>query len=107
MTEKDELWYVQISLRTHVNNELDVQTFCNQCGELILQEFSEKSCSKCKNEAWNSANIGKKYRQMLVRLEQDHRFRNGLKIKYKEIWNEKFPMYRIPEPGNVGRVDSK
>jgi RNA polymerase subunit RPABC4/transcription elongation factor Spt4 len=104
MSEKDELWYVQLSLRTHVNNDLDVQTFCNQCGELILQEFKEKNCTKCQSESWNSTDISKEYRQMLIKLQQDHSFINQLKIKYKEIWNEKFPKYRIPDPRNVGRL---
>src|SRR5574337_566777 len=104
MTEKDELWYVQISLRTHVNNDLDVQTFCNQCGELVIQQFTEKKCDKCKSENWNGSSVSKKYRQMLIKLQQDQSFRNQLKIKYKEIWNEKFPEYKIPDPDNVGRL---
>jgi hypothetical protein len=104
LPEKDELWYVQLSLRSNVNNELDVQTFCNQCGELVLQEFTDKICSKCKSENWKSANISKEYRQMLIKLQQDQSFRNQLKIIYKEIWNKKFPKYRIPEPNTVGRL---
>lgn len=104
MSEKDELWYVQLSLRTHINNDLDVQTFCSQCGELILQEFREKNCSKCQSENWNSPNISTEYRQMLINLQHDQIFRKQLKIKYKEIWNGKFPKYRIPDPNNVGRL---
>ena len=104
MTENDELWYIQLSLRTHVNNNLDIQTFCNQCGELILQEFTEKNCSKCKSKNWNTPNVSKEYRQMLIKLQQDQDFRNQLKIKYKEIWNEKFPKYRIPDSSNVGKL---
>jgi hypothetical protein len=102
LSEKDELWYVQLSLRTHANNDLDVQTFCNQCGELILQEFSVKNCSKCKSENWNNSNISKEYRQMLTKLQQDQSFRNHMKIKYKEIWNQKFLKYGIHDPSNVG-----
>ncbi len=93
-------------LRSHVNNELDVQTFCNQCGELVLQELSEKICAKCNSTDWASGNASAVYRQMLVRLQQDDEFRNGLKFRYKEIWNRKFPKYSIPEPGRVGRLVS-
>jgi len=104
LSEKDELWYVRLSLRTHVNNDLAVQTFCNQCGELVLQELSEKTCARCQSPDWASANVSGIYRQMLIKLQEDNEFRNRLKITYKETWNKKFPKYNIPEPGKIGRL---
>ena len=58
----------------------------------------------CNSPDWASANVSSVYRQMLVRLQEDDEFRNGIKLRYKEIWNQKFPKYGIPEPGKVGRL---
>lgn len=103
----DELWYVEIPLRS-LKNELHIQTFCNQCGKLILQEISEKYCGNCKSESWlSSTHVGKEYRQMLIKMQKDPDFRLQIKCDYKRLWNEKFPKYKIPEPDRVGKLIQK
>ena len=85
----------------------EVQTFCNQCGEIVLQKLSEKICPYCKSEKWTRAEMTEEVKQMLVKMQQDPSFRYQIKLKYKKIWNEKFPKYAIPGPDNVGRMIPK
>lgn len=103
MSEQDDLWYITISLYSSTE-DFEVQTFCNQCGKIVLQKLSEKICPYCKSEKWTRAEMTREVRQMLEKIGQDVDFTHQLKLKYKKIWNEKFPKYAIPPPDKVGRL---
>jgi hypothetical protein len=103
LSEKDDLWYVQISLYNSTEN-FEVQTFCNQCGEIIFQAKTEKICPKCKSDKWDNNPPTRQVRAMLQKIGQDPDFTQQIKRKYLQVWNEKFPKYKIPEPNAVGKL---
>lgn len=106
MSEKEDLWYIQLPL-VQENESIKIQTFCNQCAKVVLQEQTEKTCFYCKNEKWSSNYTTRKFREMLVRLHEDQRFRIQIKKEYKKKWNEKFPKDMIPDMENVGELVSE
>lgn len=105
LSEKDELWYVQISLYNSTE-DFEVQTFCNQCGEIIFQTKTKKICPKCKSEKWADDQQTREVTTMLQKIGKDPDFAQQIKRMYMQIWNEKFPKYKIPEPSTVGKLVS-